>query len=612
MAIADSHPMLFTPLGLVDAFDASKMFVGACQKLQNLIFDQGNPELAVSRPGVTLLVDLLSTLQFASPTFISVHLEIGTRVYGMVATQRNPGNDEPFCWDTATNTVVVISGVTALNTPASPAQFGDWTPPTMAVVGTMIIVTHPGFSGKGKHLWGDGTLWGSTAQSGSNALWGDSYTFGIIDVTNLAAPTWNATTTAINTLFSVPTAVANFNNRAYFSVGNQLQYTDVLTNPPTITNETQALTIGDSAPVNALSGLPAQTVGSGLVQALIAFKINQSWQIFGDAATWNLGQNYISLTTGTNAPRSVVQCPNGIYFSSSGGPYFIDLLGTLRPLTYSLQMQQPDIEVPFQNALFPTRTAAAYNSTIYRVCQQTIVRGQQGTNDYWFDEHRRRWNGPHTFPYDCAGALGDNFILSGAPFPGKLMISATQQNESFVNTDLGTLMTCTLLSSTFPKTNDMLMKQVAESQIELSASSGNITYTIQAQDDQGQPLGTAQIAVINTGNPWGGFIWGDGTVWSTSNLWGGGSLWGGNAANWGDGSTWGQQNPQIFWAQAGGSGVIWGKGVQNIPHTYPVPWTAPLVFEKMQLSITATASAEVGIGTFYARYQKTGYMTFGL
>ena len=33
-----------------------------------------------------------------------------------------------------------------------------------------------------------------------------------------------------------------------------------------------------------------------------------------------------------------------------------------------------------------------------------------------------------------------------------------------------------------------------------------------------------------------------------------------------------------------GTGVIWGSGlVKAIPHTYPVPWPAPLVFEKMQL-----------------------------
>jgi hypothetical protein len=31
----------------------------------------------------------------------------------------------------------------------------------------------------------------------------------------------------------------------------------------------------------------------------------------------------------------------------------------------------------------------------------------------------------------------------------------------------------------------------------------------------------------------------------------------------------------------------------------------------MALQITAASSAEVGIGTFYARYQRTGYMTLG-
>jgi hypothetical protein len=602
--------MRFTPRGLVDAFDASDKFPGASQKLSNLIFDQSNPELVVSRPGVTLLVDLAATGRFASPTFISIHIAIGTRIYGMVATLRFPGHDEPFCYDTATSTFIPISGVTALTTPLTPALFGDWVPPTMTSVGTLVIVTHAGFSGLGKHLWGDGTLWGSTSQGGSNALWGDAYTFGTIDTTVPNALVWNSTTTAVNPLDGVPTAVANFNNRAWFAVRNQLEYTDVLTNPLTRTNATQAITIGDSGIVNALSGLPVQTAGSGIVQTLTVFKSTQVWQVGGDPATWNLGLDQISLTVGTNAPRSIGLSPYGTYFGSTGGPYFIDLLGALRPLTNSLQTLEPDVQTPFENAFFPTRWAGAYNSTIYRVCGGTTVRGISSVNDYWFDEHKRRWNGPHTFQYDCASALGGFFVLSSVGNPGLLMQSNTQQNMNFVNTDLGTLMTCTMLSSTFPKVGDMFVKQVAESQIELSASSGNITYNITAQDEQGRTIGFAQISVINQGAAWGSFNWGDGTLWSTSNLWGGGSLWGALGSYWGDGTLW-LGNPPAYWTAAAGSGVLWGAGVQNVPHTYPVPWAAPLVFEKMQLLVTATASAEVGIGTFYARYQKTGYMTTG-
>jgi hypothetical protein len=139
----------------------------------------------------------------------------------------------------------------------------------------------------------------------------------------------------------------------------------------------------------------------------------------------------------------------------------------------------------------------------------------------------------------------------------------------------------------------------------------NITYYITAQDEQGVVIGAGQVSIQNAGNLWGAFRWGDGTLWSSSHLWGGGALWGPPASYWGGGDFWGQQNPPVYWASAIGSGLLWGTGVQNIPHTWPVPWTAPLVFEKMQIGITCTASLEVGIGTFYARYQRTGYMTTG-
>ena len=156
------------------------------------------------------------------------------------------------------------------------------------------------------------------------------------------------------------------------------------------------------------------------------------------------------------------------------------------------------------------------------------------------------------------------------------------------------------------------MKQVAESQIELSASGGNITYQLEAQDEQGNVIGNAQIAITDQGALWGSFNWGDGTLWGGSPLWGGGSLWGAPTQIWGNPAiTWGQDNPKIYWSQVGGSGAIWGAGIENVPKTFPIPWKAPLVFEKMQLQVTATASAEVAIGVFYARYQRTGYMTLG-
>ena len=564
MAISKSHPMRFTPRGVVDAFDATDKFPGACQQLANLVFDSSNPELVVSRPGVVQITSFFAA-GFSSPTFISVQIGIGTRIYGMIATARNAGQDEPFCFDTATGLFVTISGITGANTPISPLTYGDWTPPTMATVGTMIIVTHPGFSGAAGVF------------------------YGVFDVTNPAAPAWRSENTTTNLLPIVPTAVANFNNRAWFALGNQVYYTDVLTNPLTITNASQALTIGDSSSIVALSGLPVQTSSSGIVGTLTVFKQTQCWQIGGDTSTANLSLSYISLTIGTTAPRSVAQSPYGLYFISTGGPYFIDPIGALRALTHSLQETEPDLQTPFQNAVTPSRWAAAYNSSVYRICGPTVINGRNTINDYWFDEHKRRWNGPHSYAYDCASAVSGFFVLSSQGNPGILAQSFPQQYIGMTLSDLGAALQASLQSSSFPKVGDMDMKQVSESQIELKATGDSVIYTITAQDEQGATLNQAIVGVSPYGKVWGQFFWGSFT-WAQANLWGSGQLWG---------------SPPV------GSGSIWGNGAVSIPHTYPVPWSAPLVFEKMQLLITAPAAANLGIGTFYARYQKTGYMTTG-
>src|SRR5215469_14721550 len=116
MGIANSYPVKFTPKGLCDAFDASDAFPGACQALTNLVFDQGNPELVVPRPGVGAALTTFGG--FTSPTFVSVFIVIGVVAYGMVSTGRNPGFDEPFAYNVLTNSFITISGVTAGNVPS--------------------------------------------------------------------------------------------------------------------------------------------------------------------------------------------------------------------------------------------------------------------------------------------------------------------------------------------------------------------------------------------------------------------------------------------------------------------------------------------------------------
>lgn len=525
------YPVRFTARGLVDALDATDRFLGASVSLANLIFDSSNPEIMVSRPGCPAITTFPG---FNSPGFVSCHITIGNITYGMIATTTNVGKDEPFAYDNSTGTFLTISNVTNANTPTSPSTGGAWTPPTMASVGIYVIVTHPGFPG------------GATK-------------FGWFDITTPSAPIWNAGDTATNALPSTPVFVANFNNRAYFGCSNTTPYTDVLT--LTRTNSTQALTIGDASSVVAAAGLPIQTTSSGIVAALIIFKAFQCWQITGDSTTNTLALNYLSLTVGTQAPRSIAQSPLGTYFAGFAGPWIIDAFGVLRPVTFSGREADPDIQAPWENAATPSRMAAGYSGTVYRICINTTLAGSTATNDYWFDEHRRRWNGPHSFPYDCVSQYSNYFILSSASNPAALFKSEIVPSLSSVYLDNGVAFMTTEQSSTFPKTGHMAMKQMVESTMELSSSGSPTSYSITALDDQGNTLNTCQVSVQPAGTLWGSGVWG---------------------------------------------GFKWASAI-NRPATYTIPWTAPLVFKKMAIYITTTAATTISLGTFMGRWQDAGY-----
>lgn len=539
MAIRNGKPVRFTPKGICDAFDATDAFAGACRQLSNLVFDQGNPEIVVSRPGVGSAQTSFSG--FTTPTFVSVFIVIGVIAYGMVSSARNPGNDEPFAYNLLTNAFITISGVTSANTPASPATSGPWTPPTMAVVSTKILVTHPGFSGSGTNY------------------------FGVIDITTPSAPAWSSTNLATNPLTGVPTSVANYNNRAWFAVGNTLPFSDVLA-PTTRTNASQSVTVGDTTAITAQSGLPIQTTSAGVIGALVVFKPNQIWQITGDPTTSNLAENYISLTTGCIAPRSVVQGPFGIFFAGQDAPYILNFLGSLVPLSSRPGTDFPaDLQVPFQNATVPSRISASFSGNIYRICVPTLIQGIAQTNDYWYDIRRKRWTGPHTFTYDCAAQYGAAFVLSGATQGAALFLSTTIPNANSAFNDNGTQLTSTLQSSSFPKTGHMAEVQVVESTLELSTSGGQVNYNITALDDQNNTLDSTFIMTPPAGVKWDAFLWG--------------------GANWASAS--------------------------NVPHVYTIGWSKALVFQKCALQVSASSSNEVSIGTFFARYQDTGYVNAG-
>ena len=360
---------------------------------------------------------------------------------------------------------------------------------------------------------------------------------------------------------TVPSWVANLNNRAYFVNGNILNFSDVLV-PLTRTNATQALTLGNTSQVYALSGLPIQTVSSGVTQSLLAFKEFEVWQITGDPTTTNLSLNYLSLNVGTKSARSVVQTPYGTNFVGIDGPYIVDPIGAVRPLTKEQKTLDQDIQGPFIYCTSLTRVAAGYTGGIYRICLDTMLANTGSVNDYWFDLQARRWNGPHTWPSDCFSQVGNYFIISHRTLGAALYKSQLFPDSTTVYNDNGTAITFNLESSTFPKDIRMTEKMVIESTIELSSSGASVSYGVTALNDQRGTINSVTITVPAAGSIWLAFNWGAGN-WS-SNI--------------------------------------------NIPHVYSVPWTKPLVFQKMALQVTGTASNNIAIGSFFARYQDTGYM----
>ena len=541
MGIRDGRILRFTPVGLADAFDASDKFPGSCRNLQNLVFDQSNPSCVIPRPGVG---DAFTSFAgFTTPTFISCQIIVGNYIFGMVSTGLTVGKDQPFCYNLNTNSFVTISNVTSGNSegrPTSPATTGAWAPPTMAVVGVKIIITHPGYSGTGSNF------------------------FGVIDISNPAAPAYSTMNTTTQGLPSVPTYVANFNNRAYFICGNSVYYSDVLV-PTSMTNAGQALTIGDTSACTALSGLPVQTTSAGIVAALIVFKTSQIWQITGDAAiSGSLSLNYLSLNVGSVAPRSVQPSPIGTIFVSQDSAYIVSAAGAVLPLSNQLGSfnATSDIRQPFNYCTQPSRIASAYSNGIYRMCIPTIIDGNVATNDYWFDTKRMRWNGPHTFVYDAVSSAGDHFIVSGAGSGAKLFASYAVPSTNTIYTDNGSSYLVDLKTADFPNMNEMAMQQMIESTIALGSAGASQNFNITAFDDAGNYITSTNIKTNPSGTLWGSNRWGDGSLWKSSLV---------------------------------------------RPQTYLLNWSAPIVFNRIAIEINATAGSGVAIDSFFARVQKTGY-----
>lgn len=529
MAARNMSTFTLNPRGVCDALDGGQVPPGALQVLTNLIFDPSNPFTFECRPAAVEKSDFTG---FTDPDFVSVAFTVGNITYGMIKSEDVSGYDSPFAYDHTSDTLLTVSGTQSSATlPESQTSEGDWTPPTMDLVGVNLFVTHPGFPGGGGAF------------------------FGWFDITDPENPVWHAGNTTTTALPAVPTAVAQFNNRAWFAVANAVWYTDALS--LTITAGTQVLIVGDSDDITGLVGLPQSTAVQGIIQSLVVFKPSVFALITGDNAFGNLVLNLSQQSVGTSAPRAARATSKGIRFMANDG---------IRVIGFDGNASDPnaDLKIPFVYALNPTRASAAYNNNIYRI---TVTNGKaNGTprQEYWFDERNNAWSGPHTMTQDMATPLDNSFVIFNSTLAPSLFVSDVVQSGTSIYTENDEAMSWVLQTAPMQDVDTLYENSCCLSTIDMQLPTNGDTYTFVASDVSDGVLSLAQITA-----PRVGYLWSSGSSYT----WGGG-LW---------------------------------TAVQYGMETYNIPWTEPLVFGRLVIQASGPSSYGFKISQLRVGYQPLRY-----
>jgi hypothetical protein len=515
MTLRHATPLTWRGTGLSDTLDASQSMEGSMAVLQNLIQDPTTAGVWICRPAAQLLIDfnLPGSGAFSSGfssgfqiTFfpgvnqagqISVVLVIGDNVYGMIGGPS--GFDYPFIFNMISKTLVTVgSAFDTTKLPHTVPQTGSWTPPVLALVGTKVILTHPGFLGGGSNLY-----------------------FGWFDINNPAAPVWNAGNLGgAVTFLTPPNYVANFNGRAYYlqnpPTGTPAAiFSDVLV-PLNVTNASQIITFDDQVQLTALAPLPlSNQVTGGIIQALMVFKSSsQTYQITGDAALTNLAKNALNVATGTDGPQSIAVTPKGIAFAAPDG---------LRIIDFNAQITDPigwdgyGKVLPFLNSGVPSRMMGAATGTYYRVTVQDVSLPGAPFVEYWFDIVRGKWSGPHTFPAYTIDQYKNTFVLSAIGIPGKLWQSDTRQNAQSVFIENNVQMQFLSQTSLLPATDKMEENFMVETTIDMGMQS-NAVYPVTVNGAAGDVIQQAQITLPSLNPTWGTAVWGAFTWGATAGV----------------------------------------------------------------------------------------------
>jgi hypothetical protein len=504
---------------------------------------------------------LVSSLFPAPFGVISCLLIVGNTAYGMFAAG-GASQDYPFAFNISTSAFIPITGVVAGsggNLPTSQLSSGDWTPPSMDIIGSTVLVTHPGFAGTGSFI-------------------------GWLDVSDPALPVWHAgnfhdqvsppvtNQFVFSTATGVPVAVKAFNGRAYWAFNppsgpSATVFTDVLA--PLLVSQAgavQIITYDDNVAITALGALPLSNQLGGIVQSLIVFKgVTNMFQITGDIALGSgpplgtLNKNALNVATGTLAPNSLAATSKGLAFCAPDGVRIID---------FNAQVSDPignegmGKTLPFLFAVAPSRIAAAANGTIYRVSVQDGSAPKSPLVEYWLDFSRGGiWSGPHSFPARMIKPYRTTFITAPYAAPHALFQSDYIQNASSTFTENGVPMTFSWLTCMLPDTDQMCENAMIETTIYLGQAPGAL-YNVQALNESGSALGLVAVTGAAGATIWGEFTWG--------------------AAAWG------------------------GQPTSLFPQR--IAWPKPVVFRRMAMNVMGPSSQQFRIGTMHLKYEQLGYL----
>jgi hypothetical protein len=525
-------------------------------QLSNLVPNFSNKDQWVPRPAATLLPNS-STF---SPGYFSCVVVVGNYLYGLVSSAAALGYDQPFCYDILGGAFITVTGFTSGNVPLSPPTTGSWTPPHAEVVGTKIVVTSTGFSGSGSNF------------------------FGLLDISTPTAPVWSAHNIAVGTggtaLPSVPVWCSQFNGRAYFMVNPPTAAPAVIfsdiNSPATFFSGTTApynnvLTFPGNLPITCGGQLAFNNQLGGQVQGLIIFQSDYNmYQITGDPAaipsssTANINQGALSINslntaTGTLAPNSVCQTPKGLMFVAPDGVRLIDFTGRCSdPIGFG----GTGITLPFYSCPQPTRINAECNAISLRIQVQNGAVVNQPQQEWVFDIVRQVWHGPHTFPINQIVAYATTFIVAPIGIAG-LWQSNIIPTAADTYVENGVPLQCTWQTGYFPDRPYLGEMSCTRAVFYQAYGASPVTYTVSMLDSSANVLLGSPVSLSFSGSAtlWGDFAWGYSVYLGTSSA---------------------------------------TAAVQ-------VPWTEPIVFDRVAISITFTASAGITIADFLMDAEQQDY-----